>query len=229
MKKPILLLASINVVYSILSVLVFLLTGDGLHIMLAWNVFLATIPCFLTVWLTRIGPDFLKAAIPVFLLWLLFLPNSFYVVTDLIYLDQDAFYASGYPYQPGVYLMDVLSYLGYFHILLGAILGVAFFVFSLVNVKKCILGSWFGRYSWLGIMAVCFLSATGIYIGRFHRFNSWDILDVFGIIKAFVDGFSWFSVFFVLGFFILQFAVYLVFVTLSGMMEVKKNVSGREG
>ncbi|MBN2697171.1 MAG: DUF1361 domain-containing protein [Bacilli bacterium] len=211
MKRLIFLLLGIVIGYALFSASVFLVVGDGLHIMLAWNLFLAVVPCFVGFSLVKLRQDHPNAVIPVFLVWMLFLPNSFYIVTDFIYIDQSSFFIPGAMYQPGEYLADFASYLAFFHILLGALLGVFCFIVSLSYVKRCCLDLWFKRHVWLAIAVICGLSGLAIYIGRFHRFNSWDIFNFVRIIEALVAEISWFTAFFVLSFGFIQFFVYWIY------------------
>ena len=54
-----------------------------------WNLFLAWLPLIFALWLTRILRQRLWSswyALIVTLLWFIFLPNSFYVITDFIHL-----------------------------------------------------------------------------------------------------------------------------------------------
>ena len=58
---------------------------------LIWNLFLAWVPLLLAVWLTNILRTQLWSswkAIAVSFLWLIFLPNSFYMISDFIHLQE---------------------------------------------------------------------------------------------------------------------------------------------
>jgi len=93
--------------------------------------------------------------------WLLFFPNAPYIFTDLIHLTTH-YYAHFW-----VDLMLVLSCA-----LTGLVLG-----FLSLYLMHCMAVKMFGwLLSWLFIGAVAGLSSFGIYLGRFLRFNSWDIL-----------------------------------------------------
>jgi uncharacterized membrane protein len=93
--------------------------------------------------------------------WLLFFPNSPYIFTDLIHLTR-----SSYPQ----FWVDLSLFL--ICATTGLVLGfVSLFLMQSVVTRMC------GRTaSWLFIGAVAALSGFGIYLGRFLRFNSWDIL-----------------------------------------------------
>src|SRR5689334_15803694 len=65
-------------------------TGDTTYLFMIWNLFLALVPYLITEWLSRhswmTGNRWKLAGI--LFLWLLFIPNSFYILTDLFHLDE---------------------------------------------------------------------------------------------------------------------------------------------
>src|SRR5262245_6334549 len=92
--------------------------------------------------------------------WLLFFPNAPYIFTDLIHLN-------GYFY-PHFWVDLVL-------ILLFALTGLVLGFVSLF-LMQAVVHRMFGRLaSWGFIAAVAGVSGFGIYVGRFLRFNSWDV------------------------------------------------------
>jgi uncharacterized membrane protein len=63
--------------------------GNGGYKYLVWNLFLAWLPLLFALWLTRTLRSKLWSsweALGVSVLWLLFLPNSFYMISDFIHL-----------------------------------------------------------------------------------------------------------------------------------------------
>lgn len=64
-------------------------TGQWMFAWLSWNLFLAIIPYLITRFAIRrpawIENNFRFALL--FVVWLLFLPNSFYIITDLFHLE----------------------------------------------------------------------------------------------------------------------------------------------
>lgn len=93
--------------------------------------------------------------------WLLFFPNSPYILTDLIHLPA-RFY--------GHFWVDLVL------ILLSALTGLVLGFVSLF-LMQAVVRRMLGRTaSWVFIAAVTGLSGFGIYLGRFLRFNSWDIV-----------------------------------------------------
>lgn len=139
------------------------ITGDMTYLFLAWNLFLAFIPFAITQWLTthnRFVKPKIKTAIILFI-WLLFIPNSFYILTDLFHLDK---------FDSAPKWFDLLLIFSFAWN--GIVLGI-------VSIRRTevILESITGRsFSLFIIFIVMWLNAFGIYIGRYLRFNSWDIL-----------------------------------------------------
>jgi uncharacterized membrane protein len=93
--------------------------------------------------------------------WLLFFPNAPYIFTDLIHLTSH-FYAHFW-----VDLMLILSCA-----LTGLVLGFVS-LYLMQEVVKRTLGS---AASWVFIAGIAGVSGFGVCLGRFMRFNSWDIL-----------------------------------------------------
>lgn len=131
---------------------------------LPWNLFLAWIPylfSLLAVTLQRLFPrQWLLLVIPVGL-WLIFYPNAAYIVTDFLHLEQ----RPGIPLWYDILLLAAFSWTGVFLAIasLGAVQGLV----------KEYLGSFAG---WLFAAIALGLSGLGIYLGRFGRWNSWDLL-----------------------------------------------------
>ena len=135
------------------------LTHSYFLIFLVWNLFLAAIPYFISSFLvskTKIHP-ILSGGLA--LLWLLFLPNAPYIVTDLIHLTHtEATYK----------LFDAII------ISLFALSGLLFYSISLQQMVSKYAMKWKRWKVRLLTWAVPFLCAFGIYLGRFLRWNSWD-------------------------------------------------------
>jgi len=93
--------------------------------------------------------------------WLLFFPNAPYIFTDLIHLTTRYY---------GHFWVDLVLVLSC--ALTGLVLG-----FLSLYLMHCMALKMFGWFlSWVFIAVVAGLSSFGIYLGRFLRFNSWDII-----------------------------------------------------
>jgi uncharacterized membrane protein len=133
---------------------------------LIWNLFLAWIPFMLAyiayalswkrLWLFILIPGFA-------FLWLIFFPNAPYILTDLQYLSRAT------PDAPLWYDVILLVWFSWTGMLLGLV--------SLYLMHEIIHRN-FGRWpGWFFVLVVSGLTSTGIYVGRFMRWNSWDIIQ----------------------------------------------------
>ena len=139
-----------------------LMTGHLTFLFLIWNLFLAVIPFALSTLLgIAQGPLRARLLVPVGAAWLLFFPNAPYILTDLFHLDA----------RPGVPLWYDLAL-----ILSCAWNGLMLAYASLSDMQRLVqsrLGFWAG---WVFATLALLLSSFGIYLGRYLRFNSWDVL-----------------------------------------------------
>ncbi|NTV63021.1 MAG: DUF1361 domain-containing protein, partial [Oscillochloris sp.] len=92
--------------------------------------------------------------------WMLFLPNAPYIMTDFIHFGE---FGLPWWYEVGMLLAFAWA---------GCLLGVAslFIMQRIVHERLGVL------MSWLFVFASCGLSGLGVYLGRFLRWNSWDVL-----------------------------------------------------
>lgn len=131
---------------------------------LIWNLFLAWLPLVLALVACdeyrdggRANWRFRGLATA----WLLFFPNAPYIFTDLIHLTT-RFY--------GHFWVDLVL------ILSCALTGLVLGFVSLYLMQGVVMRALGRSASWVFIAAVAGLSGFGIYLGRFLRFNSWDVL-----------------------------------------------------
>lgn len=141
-----------------------LYTGQLLYASLCWNLFLAWLPLAVTGYCIRhiswieSTPKFLLA----FMVWLLLIPNSFYILTDLFHLR-------GWEVMPLWFDLALILSFAWNGLLLG--------VLSVRQMEKMVRVKFGRRYrSLLFIYPIMWLNAWGIYIGRYLRFNSWDVI-----------------------------------------------------
>ena len=136
------------------------------HTGLVWNLFLAWIPFMLAYFAHLVSwrRSTLYFIIPVIaFLWLIFYPNAPYMLTDLQDLARRSFDA------PLWYDVIIVVWASWTGMLLGVI--------SLYLMQDIIIRT-FGRVpGWVFVFVISALSSFGIYIGRFVRLNSWDILQ----------------------------------------------------
>jgi uncharacterized membrane protein len=138
-------------------------SGTLTHTFLFWNLFLAVIPFGLSsllVWLGRRNQLPVFVFYPLAALWLLFFPNAPYVLTDLIHL------------RPLIVPLwyDLLLLLSF------AWTSLMFGFVSLSDMQQLVKQRFNAITGWLFAFAALLLGSFGIYLGRFLRWNSWDVL-----------------------------------------------------
>lgn len=138
-----------------------LYTGQSTHLHLLWNLFLAWLP-LLFAYLALYAWQKRSIAAPVLaVIWLLFLPNAPYLVTDIIHM----------PYHGGTSaLYDAV--LLFVFAMGGIFLGTVSLRWMADAVAKE-WGSFWGQGFALGVIG---LTGFGIYLGRYLRWNSWDVV-----------------------------------------------------
>jgi uncharacterized membrane protein len=139
---------------------------------LVWNLFLAWLPYYWSLWalsIHRRQPGRWWLLLLPGALWLLFFPNAPYLITDLMHLRSD-------PPVPLWYDIGMLISFAW----AGCFLAVVS-----LRMMHQIFRAYTGRaVSWMFVMGMTGLCGLGIYVGRFLRWNSWDIFlypaDVIG-------------------------------------------------
>jgi len=139
---------------------------------LSWNLFLAWLPylfCLVAVWLHNRHPRrWWLIGLPA-MLWLIFFPNAPYLITDFLHLEER-------PYIPLWYDIILLASFAWTGIFLGI---------TSLWIMQGIVKSYTGQLiSWFFVMLAIGLSGLGVYLGRFSRWNSWDMLIQPKIIMA---------------------------------------------
>jgi len=140
---------------------------------LVWNLFLAWIP-FIIAYITYALPikrRWLYLVVPASaFLWLIFFPNAPYILTDFQHLSYSG---AEIPVWYDVLLLVWFSFTGLF---LGMVS-----LFLMHEIVRREFGRWIG---WGFVVAVAGLTSVGVYVGRFLRWNSWDIFgDLNGIAR----------------------------------------------
>jgi uncharacterized membrane protein len=130
-------------------------------VFLSWNLALAAIPVVfaLAAW-TAGHVGWHRSALVLLIPWLLFFPNAPYILTDLLHLKARA---------PVPLWYDLLMLLSF------ALTGLFLGYLSLVCVERTLERRWSRGVVRAVITGCLFLAAFGIYLGRFLRWNSWEI------------------------------------------------------
>lgn len=135
-------------------------TQERMYIFYIWNLFLAVVPIWFSRKLQHSERINFKSIV-LLISWLLFFPNAPYIVTDILHFEE----REGVPKWYDLLLVFSAAWSG----LMAGFISLGY-VDSFLNrhiTKK-----------WKVLLTPLFLFAAsiGIYMGRFLRFNSWDVI-----------------------------------------------------
>ena len=136
------------------------------HTNLVFNLFLAWIPFILSyiAYAMSWRRALLYFVLPITaFLWLIFFPNAPYILTDLQHLARQTTSA------PLWYDVIVMVWFAWTGLLLGLV--------SLYLMHDIVQRTFGRTFGWIFVLAASIVSSLGVYIGRFVRLNSWDILQ----------------------------------------------------
>lgn len=196
--------------YAIMSQYIYELSGIFIHRAMVWNVFLALLPLmFMYLFLYAYQHKKYILSTIFIIAWLLLFPNVPYLISDFIHISPLSFYEISE--QGTYYIRDILPWLELMHIALGVWFGMlvgyrSLFCFQVWVQKK--FGLW---HSWIMILFVLILSGYGVFLGRFLRLNSWDILHPTSLLRNIMnsmDSFAFLFTIFCSGFILLTYAMY---------------------
>lgn len=140
------------------------ITNSTFLLFLIWNLFLAYIPYFLS---SSIFKNFFnkskKTQNSLYgLVWLLFIPNSFYILTDFTHLH----FKTTFQFSLDMLIISSFCFVGFYVGLL-----------SIHTIRQLVIAKYGNTKGNIFILIISYLSAFGIYLGRVLRFNSWDIIS----------------------------------------------------
>lgn len=138
-------------------------SGSHYYFFLIWNLFLAWIPFGLSslIYLSSKHSKKLNfALLSLSFLWLLFFPNALYIITDFIHLEPK----NGIPLWFDIVLLFSFAWNG---LVLGFLS-----LYQMQRVMEKLMGKTIG---WLFSAGALGLTSLGVYLGRFQRWNSWDL------------------------------------------------------
>lgn len=158
MKNKILILLGIYAI-ALVTFRVFY-TNSAFYLFLVWNLFLAVVPYLITNFLKQNKSSYLFYFL--FPIWLLFLPNAPYIITDLFHLPEGTLMPLWY---------DLLL------IVVFSVNGMVLFFYSLNDMFNSLKEKYSIKIAQFIISTSIFLSGFGIYLGRYLRWNSWEILQ----------------------------------------------------
>ncbi|PRB01034.1 hypothetical protein CQ046_16595 [Chryseobacterium sp. MYb7] len=145
-----------------LSAFRYYISDTKVFLFLNWNLFLAWIPLLLSSFILAFNIKSKISLIFIMIVWILFFPNSPYILTNLFHLKARNDIPIWYD------LIVILSY---------AWTGLICGFISLKDIENRL--SDYGNRNVINSVIVLFLfmSSFGVYLGRFLRWNSWDVLN----------------------------------------------------
>ena len=187
---PKLFLGGLLIVASVISLLLvrihIVINGSNAYSSLVWNLGLAWIPliaALIAQAASRNRVSFFLVMPVCILVWLVFFPNAPYLLTDFQHL---ATTNSNSPLWFDVILLVWFAWT-------GLLLGIA----SLYLMQEIVTLTFNSTVGWIFAVGATSLSSVGVYLGRFLRWNSWDLLldampiarDMLGFIRHPVSNF----------------------------------------
>jgi uncharacterized membrane protein len=136
------------------------------HGFMVWNLFLATVPAILAL---ALFPNSARRNVVWWLglgAWILFLPNAPYLLTDVVHMVHDIRVA---PSDARAYVV-IATYGGLFAF------GLAVYALSLQLFRGFLHRTVRARLVAPAILMVHALCVLAMYLGRFIRLNSWDVV-----------------------------------------------------
>jgi len=159
------LLAAASVISVLLAKARMAYSNTDDYSVLIWNLGLAWIPfifasiAYVVSWSRKL----LYLVLPVCaFIWLLFFPNAPYILTDFQHLNTNPNNA------PIWYDVLMLIWFAWTGLLLGLV--------SLHFMQEIVTRTFGRTLGWFFAIFVTILSSVGVFLGRFNRWNSWDIL-----------------------------------------------------
>lgn len=159
------LLISVRVIYS----------GSLLFIFLVWNIFLAWIPFRVSAYLVKSRRKDKWKEWLLFAVWLLFFPNALYIITDLIHLEIET---------------SIPKWFDAILLFSSSIVGLMMAFVSLYRAEKFLSKRVNEKRMPVLITGILFVASFGVYLGRFLRWNSWDIIrNPLGLFSSIIQRF----------------------------------------
>lgn len=137
-----------------------LYSGTWRYTSIAWNLFLAWLPYLLSTYFKDIQTSALWKQTSLFFCWMLFLPNALYIVTDLIHLRA---------------FTNVPLWFDASLLFAAAFTGIMMAFISIRKVESFLIEKFNHKIIKFFVPLMLFMSSFGVYLGRFERWNSWDI------------------------------------------------------
>lgn len=209
-------------VVAVSAVLLGTITRSLLSWWMGFNLILAIIPLFII----DVTNDYLKQrqykfnilSIIALLTFVFFFPNTLYMITDFIHIESSDFYhvvtipTENYymwAQTETIYHQDIASYVLLVQIFLSSFAAICCGLKSLCIFEDIVRFKVRKKHiKQIVMVSLMFLSSVGIYIGRFLRFFSWDILNPWKLLTEFLGSLNMFALWFILLFTFTHIALY---------------------
>ncbi len=158
--QQILILLLLAVALNTLRIVIF---HSNSFIYLFWNIFLAILPFIISsilLWYANKKKLIMPVLVVGGIIWLLLFPNAPYIVTDLIHIGQG---------KSMLVLYDTVLLFS------SAWLGLMLGMYSLSHIHEIIKARFSPMVASITFVLIILFTSFGIYLGRFLRFNSWDV------------------------------------------------------
>ena len=156
-----------------------LFTGHIGYKFLIWNLFLTWIPLCISLLMNYIYVSYKRSILRAFVMlfsvsvWIAFYPNAPYIITDFIHLsgvDINFYFTNT------VHTMNILIWYDFIMITLFILTGFLIGFVSLYLIQRLLMDRFNNFIGWIFVASILFVSSFAIYLGRFIRWNSWDII-----------------------------------------------------
>ncbi|MGO4528735.1 DUF1361 domain-containing protein [Paenibacillus sp. 2TAF8] len=154
--------------------------GSNMYAFLGWDMFLAWVPLLISLLMAyvfqrkAVRPGWLGMTLAALLglIWLFFLPNAAYLFTEMLHAFRY------FTAQPGSRFWFTMDF--WYSLTLAfavAIVGLLLSTCSVMQIQQ-LLHRFVHRFvCWMVVAIILLLSSIGVYIGRFIRWNSWDLVS----------------------------------------------------
>lgn len=158
---------------------------------LIWNMMLALIAYDFAV-LTRYFKQAWLFSV-LFILWFVFYPNTFYMITDIVHMH---------------WVGDTLWNKASLHLFMVFVPSILFGIYC--GIESWLIVQERFKFSWwtelLATLVLSVISSMAIYIGRYDRLNTWDLVSNPGqVVQKLLETFQRERLLFILGFTFIQF------------------------
>lgn len=163
--------------------------GNFLILFLGWNLLLAGFTYFLVdifIYLRK-KRSHIALVLLIWFMFILFFPNTIYVMTDFIHLENYQFFID----YAEIYRYVLMDWVVLMIITIGALLAAKISIKSLEKMKPYHF-EWIKKHYVIYLGLLFLASSIGIYIGRFIRLNSWEFHQIVSVIPQIIQKFSFF-------------------------------------